>query len=245
VAQGVRRMTLEQLGVLATVLSLVIGGGALYYAKRATRVSEQELELARQEALRHPKLELQDISLVDGQDSDDVIRTREAKEKWREAWDQAAEEDFESATYEQGFVAGGPALDRVTDAMKAKGEDYTAAQVYYDGPYPDLVLTLELRNMGRRVAKDVTGEVAIERSFLEPIDFPLFDGEAVDEPEYATPPRKEVKLRVGEVPPFPSEEPFVFKIALRKKNSGKTTIVVTFTTPEGDYLEARRAFDLR
>lgn len=238
-------MTLELLGVLATLLSLVIGGGALYYAKRATRVSEQEYALAREEALRHPKLELQNISLVDGQDFDDVIRTREAKEKWREAWEQAAKEDFESASYEQGFIAGGPALDRVTDAMKAKGEVYTAAQVYYDGPNPDLVLTLELRNMGRRVAKDVTGEVAIERTFLEPIDFPLFDGEAVDEPQFASPPRKEVKLRVGEVPPFPSEDRFIFKIALLKKSSGKTTIVVTFTTPEGDYLKEHRAFELR
>jgi hypothetical protein len=238
-------MTQEQLGLLATVLSLVIGGAALYYAKRATKVSEQELELARQEALRHPKLELQNISLVDAQESDDVIGTREAKEKWREAWEQAAEEDSKSASYDQGFKAGGDALERVTDAMKAVGDDYTAAQVYYDGPYPDLVLTLELQNMGRRVAKDVTGEVAVERSFLEPIDFPLFDGEVMEGPEFDPPPRNEVKLNVGEVPPFPSEEPFVFKIALRKKSSGKTTIVVTFTTPEGDYLEARRAFDLR
>src|SRR5215204_4895953 len=148
-------MTQEQLGLLATVLSLVIGGAALYYAKRATKVSEQELELARQEALRHPKLELQNISLVDAQESDDVIGTREAKEKWREAWEQAAEEDSKSASYDQGFKAGGDALERVTDAMKAVGDDYTAAQVCYDGPYPDLVLTLELQNMGRRVAKDV------------------------------------------------------------------------------------------
>jgi hypothetical protein len=104
VAKGIRRMTLELLGVLATLLSLVIGGGALYYAKRATRMSEQEYALAREEALRHPKLELQNISLVDGQDFNDVIRTREAKEKWREAWEQAAKEDFESASYEQGWA---------------------------------------------------------------------------------------------------------------------------------------------
>jgi hypothetical protein len=42
-----------------------------------------------------------------------------------------------------------------------------------------------------------------------------------------------------------SKTPFVIKIAVRKKSSGKTTIVVKFTTPEGDYLEKRGDFELR
>jgi hypothetical protein len=52
--------------------------------------------------------------------------------------------------------------------------------------------------------------------------------------EFAPPPRKEAKLKVGEVPPFPSEDNFMFRIALLKKSSVETTIVVTFSTPEGD-----------
>ena len=59
-----------------------------------------------------------------------------------------------------------------------------------------------------------------------------------------------MKLDVGEVPPFPSEDNFMFsEIALLKKSSVettivKTTIVVTFSTPEGDYLEERLDFAL-
>jgi hypothetical protein len=98
--------------------------------------------------------------------------------------------------------------------------------------------------MGRRVAKDVFGEVSVDRSFLEPINFPLFDGEV---------------LEVGVVPPFPTEDNFTFRIALLKKKSGetpmvktpmvktpmvKTPIVVTFLTPEGDYLQERLEFAL-
>ena len=117
-------------------------------------------------------------------------------------------------------------------------------QILYDGPYPDLVLTFELRNMGRRVAKDVSGKVAVERRFLEPIKFPLFDGEVFEGREFAPLPRIEAELKVGEVPPFPSEDNFMFRIALRKQSSGKTTIVVTFSTPEGDHLEKRLEFEL-
>jgi hypothetical protein len=98
--------------------------------------------------------------------------------------------------------------------------------------------------MGRRVAEDVLGEVAVERSFLEPINFPLFDGDVFEGREFAPLPRKAAKLEVGEIPPFPSDDNFTFRIALRKKSSGKTTIVVTFSTPEGDYLEERLEFAL-
>ena len=138
------------------------------------------------------------------------------------------------------FTMFGDKFKRVTEAMGG----YKAAQVLYDGPYPDLVLTFELRNTGRRAAKDVSGEVAFDRAFLEPINFPLLDGEVLEGFEIAPLARKEATLKVGKVPPFPSEDTFMFRIALLKKSSEKTTIGVTFSTPEGDHLEEHMEFEL-
>ena len=94
-------LTFEQWGILASLLlaaaSLLIGAGALYYAWKASRSSEEELELSREKSRRHPKLELSNVSLVDAQEVDDVIRTREAKEKWREALNRAMNEDIEAS----------------------------------------------------------------------------------------------------------------------------------------------------
>jgi hypothetical protein len=224
--EAMQGLTFEQWGILA---SLLVSAGALYYAWKASRSSEAELKLARQEALRHPKLELSAPTLEDAQEVDDVIRTREAKEKWREPLNRARAEDMkEPPDLSGGFKVFRERAERIEEAAKSEG-GYRVAQILYDGPYPDLVLSFELRNMGRRVAKDVSGEVSVDGSFLEPINFPLFDGEV---------------LEVGEVPPFPSEDNFKFRIALLKKSSGKTTIVVTFSTPEGDYLKKRVEFAL-
>jgi hypothetical protein len=238
-------LSFEQWSILA---SLIVSAGALYYAWKASRSSEAELELARQEALRHPKLELSDATLIDAQEVDDVIRTREAKEKWREPLKRAMAEDMESPDTRGGFRVFGEAAEKIEKAAKSLG-GYTVEQILYDGPYPDLVLTFELRNMGRRVAKDVWGEVAVEGSFLEPIEIPLLDGVVFEGQESAPPLTKAVMLEVGEVPPFPTEDNFMFRIALLKKISVesprvKTPIVVTFSTPEGDYLKKRLEFAL-
>jgi hypothetical protein len=240
--EAMQGLSFEQWGILA---SLLIGAGALYYAWKASRSSEEELELSREESRRHPKLELSNVSLVDAQEVDDVIRTREAKEKWREPLNRAMAEDMEAPPDTRGgFKVFGEASERIIKRATKSAGGYTAAQILYDGPYPDLVLTFELRNMGRRVAKEVSGEVGVDRSFLDPIEFPLFDGEVFEGQESAFPPKKGGKLEVGEVPPFPSEVNFMFRIALLKKSSGETTIVITFSTPEGDYLEERLEFAL-
>jgi hypothetical protein len=246
--EAMQGLSFEQWGILASLLlgagSLLVGAGALYYAWKASRSSEEELDLSREESRRHPKLELSNVSLVDAQEVDVVIRTREAKEKWREPLNRAMAEDMEAAPDTRGgFKVFGEAAERIEKAAQSAW-GYEAEQILYDGPYPDLVLTFELRNMGRRVAEDVLGEVAVERSFLEPINFPLFDGDVFEGREFAPLPRKAAKLEVGEIPPFPSDDNFTFRIALRKKSSGKTTIVVTFSTPEGDYLEERLEFAL-
>jgi hypothetical protein len=56
VMEFVDGMTLAEWGLLIAVISLLVGIGALGYAKRAARVSEEELELAREQATLRPKL---------------------------------------------------------------------------------------------------------------------------------------------------------------------------------------------
>jgi hypothetical protein len=182
----------------------------------------------------------QAAGLVDGEKVEDVVRTREAKEKWREALETADEETAKSAAPGSSFKLRGDYLAKVAESM---GDSYTFAQVRYDGPYPDLILTFELRNLGRRPAKDVDGRMTFDTDFLEPIEFPgmegtIFQGRDFDlEFGYTT--LKRMSLEVGTVPPYPSEKNFIFRIALLKKSPGKTAAVAVFSTPEGDYLEER------
>jgi hypothetical protein len=223
VEEGVREVSLEQWGLLA---SLLIGAGALYYAKRAAGISAVQLEVAREEALRYPKLEVTDVSLVDAQEVEDVIRTREAQGLWDKAREKAKEE-----------VETSPSNDP-TDLFKRMANHtrgYTLGQMGYEGAYPDLVLTFELKNKGRRSAKEVSGEVTFDRNILEPIEFPRM-ARAVH--------RGKVTLEVGTMPPLPSEETVGFRIALLQKRSGKTAAVAVFSTPEGDYLEEPMELDV-
>lgn len=49
-------MSLAEWGLVIAVVSLLVGIGALGYARRAARVSEEELKLAREQATLRPKL---------------------------------------------------------------------------------------------------------------------------------------------------------------------------------------------
>jgi len=55
-------MSLAEWGLLVALASFLVGIGALRYARRAARVSEEELELTREQATLRPKL---DVSLKD------------------------------------------------------------------------------------------------------------------------------------------------------------------------------------
>jgi hypothetical protein len=228
----------------AEIIGIIVGAAGVFFAilawltsRRAVQVSEEELALAREEALRHPKLEVTNVSLVDAQEVEDVVRTCEAPEKWRLALERAEQEAKASQTsYSQSYVW--------SKAAEAMGDSYTMAQVDYEGPKPDRLLNFELRNRGRRAAKDVTGEVTFDYDTLEPLNFPGLDGEVFEGVEYGPIAKKEARLKVGRVPPFPSEESFEFRIALLQKRSGKSPVVITFSTPEGDHLEELIEFDL-
>ena len=56
VIEIVAGMTPAQWGLLVAVVSLLVGVGALLYAKRATKVSEAELALAKEQATLRPRL---------------------------------------------------------------------------------------------------------------------------------------------------------------------------------------------
>ena len=54
--EGVRSLSLAEWGLVVAVVTLLVGIGALWYAKRAARASERELELAEEQATLRPKL---------------------------------------------------------------------------------------------------------------------------------------------------------------------------------------------
>jgi hypothetical protein len=54
--EGVRGVSPAEWGLVIAVVSLLVGIGALGYARRAARISEEELELAREQATLRPKL---------------------------------------------------------------------------------------------------------------------------------------------------------------------------------------------
>ena len=82
---------------------------------------------------------------------------------------------------------------------------------------------------------DRSGEVRFDPDVLEPLKFPGLSREKAG---------GSIKLSVDTVPPSPSEERRIYRIALLRKRSGKTTGVAVFSTPEGDYLEKPLELDL-
>lgn len=209
-------MSVEQWGLLVTLFSLLIGAGALYYAKRATSVSEQQLAFAREEALRHPKLEVGSVSLRNAEEFDEILAsTRVAQEAWREVAEKHESDKMEF--YEK--------LEAVENAP------YTVDQAFYEGPYPDLVLTFELRNLGNRTAREVSGAAVFDSTVLDPLDFPGFEG-GRQAGLAGT-----IKLSVADVSPARSEEVLVYRIALLRRGSGTTTAKTIFSTPEGNHWE--------
>lgn len=208
------------------------------------RLAQEQLGLAREEALRHPRLEVVGVSLIDAEKDEDVIRTRGAKGKWEKALEIAREEVKDKpATSTFGFSFEAESL-----AAKSMGNYYSMYQIEYDGPYPNFVVKFELRNQGRKPAQDVSGRVTFDSVFLEPIEFPKMDGdepEGIDIASILDPTSgKSMKLDVGTVPPYPSEKKFTFKIALLKKRTGKTNLVAVFSTPDGDYLEESTSLEI-
>jgi hypothetical protein len=56
VMEFVEGMSLAEWGLLIAVVSLLVGIGSLGYARSAARLSEEELELTREQATLRPKL---------------------------------------------------------------------------------------------------------------------------------------------------------------------------------------------
>lgn len=206
----VQGLSLEQWGLLA---SLLIGAGALYYANRATRVSVKQLELAREEALRHPNLEVCGVTVANAEGFEELAETRAAQKAWQEARESEEQEDFVGALLDD------------------ENSSFTLEQALYEGPYPGLVLTFELRNRGNRAASEVSGKVAVDPNLLEPLKFPGFNGSNLNEQEGT------IRLSVGAVPPARSGEVVIYRIALLKVGSGRTIARTVFSTPEGDHWE--------
>lgn len=246
-SQEILNTILSGLAAFGGIAATLVGGVTIWLAIRHNRqrrrerqedrrLAEEQLALARQEALRHPDLKVVDISLVNAEKVEDVVRTREAQEKWPAALEKAKKEE-ENRQQTLGFYLGA-----WVRALKEMG-DYSIQQAEYEGPCPDLVMSFELRNLGHRPAKDVEGGVKFDSNVLEPITFPKMNGKVSRGLELdlalGLTSEKDASLKVGTVPPYPSGKTFVFRIALPKKSSGNTTAVAVFSTPDGDYLEER------
>lgn len=225
-------VVLAGVAALAAILSIVL---TIYYSRRQEREREEErrmareeLDLARQEASRNPTLEVRDVSLVPADEVEAVMKVRGAKARWHEV------------RRELEATPGTFPLERMIRQMEAM-EGYTLAQVDYDGSYPDLVLRFELRNLGRRSAYEVSGVLFFETKFLRPFQFPGLDGKVskgIDIANVGTG-RKRTYLRLDVLLPSVVEERKPLEVPLLREGSGRTSVEMIFSTPEGDYLKER------
>lgn len=239
-----RGLSFEQWGLLLSLLvagaGLLVGIGALLYARRASRtsdrtleVSEEELKIAREEALRYPKLQASDGILKDADEYEDIVRTREAMPKWREV--EGKLRFREEPNLEGGFDVG-KIYENLEQVMEEVG-DYKMWQLQHKGPLPDLVLLFELRNVGRRTAREVSGTLSFEPGTLKPLTFPGMSGHSVSEDG------TRIELQVGTVPPAYTDHVRRFRVALLKESDGRTSAKATFVTPEGDMWEEALVLD--
>ncbi len=198
------------------MVGLIAAVATIVYGQITRRQGAEQFRLAREEALRHPQLEVTGVALLDAKEVEQVAQVREAQKAWREL------------------------LNRMKADLPVTQEDfgdrqYTTEQAHYEGPRPDLILTFELYNKGRTTANTVSGEVRFDPDVLEPLQFPGLSGEK---------PGGWTRLALGSVPPSAPKGERVFKIPLLRKGSGKTTVVVVFSTPDGDYFEKPLELDV-
>lgn len=184
---------LSGLAVLGTVTTIYL---SVRYERRRRRereadrkIAKEQLDLARQEALRNPILEVGDVSLTVAEGTKAVAKVRAAKGKRREL-----EEDLEANPPDSPLEG----MKRQTEYMR--GNDIRHAA--YDGPYPDLMLTFELRNLGKKSAHEISVTVWFDSDFLKPIEFPRLDGKVRT--------RNRASFDLGKLPP---------RIRVREKHS--------------------------
>lgn len=206
--------------VLLTGATLLVAALTLKATNRDVRASEKTLGLAREEARRYPRLEITDALLADANESEIVIRTREAREAWLKV-----QEEFKKL----------PSEEKRSILEESLGL-YTMGQARYKGPFPDLILEFSLHNRGSEIVGQLSGNVRFDPEFLEPVGFPLLEKEAIDS--------RTMQLSVDNLPPAYSGEAKVFKIALLKRKSGQTTATATFFNQDGYYLREHIPLDV-
>lgn len=133
-----------------------------YFGYKTLRKQDEQLELARREAERHPLLKVSEMNLIDAREVDAVLDTAKKREEWLEEIRQYEERQraanekiakgFNFAVYEAMELD--PRINRIY-------EDDLIAQEDYEGPFPDKVLRVSLINLGKSAALDVTGQLFI------------------------------------------------------------------------------------
>lgn len=112
--------------------------------------------------------------------------------------------------------------------------DFSPLGSVYEGPLPNYVIDVKIRNIGRAAAYDVTGWVEFEKEILEPVEhFASGDVEVIEETNDKVKVRLSVQNAGGRL--FPSHnDPYTFRVPVLVHKVADTPLGYEFTSPQGD-----------
>lgn len=214
-------------------------------------LGREQLKLARKEAERHPILRVSAMHLTDATEVYEIMDTAKERKEWLNelASYELAKQQYEKqrkAIEKQHEHSPLAANIQRHDLYKIAPQDPSIFRLHnepllfakqdYDGPFPDMVLRVTLVNKGKVAALDISGQLYVNSSHLEPLDFPGLDGQV--EPQDDGVYQVNVSTYEGSrLLPAPTDEELTFDIAILVKKTGTTHIQYAFATPQGDHVE--------
>jgi hypothetical protein len=250
VDEVVREMSLAQatfwVAFLALIATLVYGEISRRQQKRQYILAREQLLLARDEADRHPVLEVTTVRILDPRALDEVLETRRAigekkaedNERRRQralAAQKRREIERHQATdpYYMPSVADQVAAQWPGDVYMNRGH-LEESRRNYKGMFPTSVVEIELVNRGKTAAHQITGWLHFEAS-MRPLDFPGLDATVEDIRDADGFYRAEVGGGEGSKLLSSSSETLTYRVGLFVAAPGTTaTLKYEFKTPEGD-----------
>lgn len=164
-------------GVIGILLTILYNRQRRRDSAQDRQLTQEQLELARDQAARLPDLSVAGVRLVE------IDEVNEVRDQVREVADERAEQEAARKAREakQKELEGMSALQRKVEMWSfddTHRSNFHFDPFRYEGPLPDKVVLLDLTNQGRTTAFEVTGTLYFKAAYLEPLGY--FSGKEGD-----------------------------------------------------------------